>query len=96
METKVYSIFDKKAAIYSPPFYAPHDGIAMRNVSMAARNMESQLGQYPSDFALYRLGKFDDQTGSFLTGMPDFVIEVVSLLPVETQLPLFQGKEAAE
>jgi len=95
MRNYVYSVFDKKAGIYSPPFYAPHNEIAMRNVSMAARNLESQLGQYPADFALYRLGYFDDESGLFQTGRPDFLTEVVSLFPAETQLPLF-SQEAAE
>lgn len=97
MQTFVYSIFDKKAAIFSPPFYAPHNEIAMRNVAMAARNLDSQLGQYPSDFALYRLGTFDDSSAQMDTGRPEFIIEVIGLVPVDTQLPLFSGeREAAE
>ena len=97
MQTEVFAIFDKKAAIFSPPFYAPHKEIAIRNVAMAARNLDSQLGQYPSDFALYALGTFDDHSAQFETGVPKFVVEVVGLVPVDTQLPLFSGeREAAE
>ena len=66
MKTKMYSIFDKQACYYCPPFFAKTDGEAQRLVYDAVvYGEENMLRKYPTDFSLCLIGSFDDSTGSF-------------------------------
>ncbi len=74
---KIYSIFDKKAVVYSPLMTFENDTYAMREFEHIASS--GLVSRYPSDFALYCVGEFDDKVG-LLTSfeVPKFVIEAVS------------------
>lgn len=63
MITFSYSIFDNKAKIYSSPFYAINDQVALRNFTAEVNQPESMLHKFPNDYCLYCIGKFDDLTG---------------------------------
>lgn len=82
---QLYSLFDKKAGSYSKPFFVAHIAEAMRSVQMALEDGKSMFAKFPADYALYLMGTFDESTG-FLTppasGMPQFSIEVISLVSV--------------
>lgn len=80
MDQVLYSIYDKKAKVFGLPFHAPSDVVAMRQVSVAAKDPQLQLAMFPDDFDLYQIGYFDDQTGKItVPGVPVFVIAVCSL-----------------
>lgn len=65
METKVYSLFDLKAAVYGTPFFMPNDGMAIRALIDLVSERGSMVGKHPEDFTLYRLGNFEDNGGIF-------------------------------
>lgn len=89
MITKAYSVYDRKTLVYSPPFYAPTDGAAMRIISDAAGDVNSQLGRHPMDYVLFYVGDFDDLKGILLAVTPLMhVVDVVSLVQVQPSLPL--------
>lgn len=67
MIVKAFSLFDYKADIYMPPFYAGTLGQAVRSVVEAAADQRSTLGRYPQDFALMELGEFNDVTGELVS-----------------------------
>lgn len=65
MLTKCYSVYDKVAESFGPLFQANNDRVAQRNFSNL---MISQFNQnpktfVPSDFELYMVGGFDNETG---------------------------------
>lgn len=60
--TNLYSIFDRKAARYAPPFVADNDGIAQRNLIQALQQ-PSQLTQFPEDFSLIILATMEMENG---------------------------------
>lgn len=79
MLMKWYAVFDKKCAFYRNPFIADSDEAAQRVLADALRSPEpSMISAYPADFALYAVGDFDDNLGSFCTdgSYPKFVQEV--------------------
>lgn len=91
MITSAYCVFDRKALIYSPPFYAHNDQVAMRTLRDAVADPNSNLGRHSADFVLYRAGVFNDQTGVLSAEMPlAHVIDVIALVP-ETTAPLFDS-----
>ena len=66
MKLKMYSIYDKQACFYSPPFFAKTDAEAIRIVHDATiYGQESMLRNHPADFMLCGIGTFDDALGSF-------------------------------
>lgn len=63
----VYSVKDRAADAFGRPFFCPTDGVAIRGfMDEVSRNSEdNQFFQHPDDFDLFRLGSFDDSSGSF-------------------------------
>lgn len=73
---------DRAADAYSPPFVAPHNGVAIRGFTDAINDSrkESDISRHPDDFDLYLVGEFNSHTGE--------------ILPIDKVL-LLQGKQAA-
>lgn len=93
MILKVYSLLDMKAGAFAQPFYMLHDAQAVRAVVELAADLSTTVGRYPADFALCRLGTFDDASGMFGNPMVENLGTVASLAPVKpvNRLPLFEG-----
>lgn len=90
MRVSAYSIFDTKSLVYSNPFYAPTHGAAIRIVTDAARDPNSQLSRHPADFVLYCVGNYDDSNGIFLPVDPkEHVVDIVALIRLDEQPSLF-------
>ena len=64
MKLGVYSIRDSKSEIFSQPMYMVTPGVAIRMFGDEVGNPNSNLNKHPEDFALFRLGQFDDSTGA--------------------------------
>ena len=81
MQYFVYTIYDKKVNSYSPPFFVVHPQQAIRSLTQTVNDSESQIKQFPEDFALYSLGTYDDATGLFTQNTtPQFICEANSLI----------------
>lgn len=63
MLTNIYSIHDSKGSIFNTPFFAINDSMATRNFLMLKNDSKSTVSQFPDDFALYKIGSYDDSTG---------------------------------
>lgn len=75
----VYSLFDKKAKIYMNVFTDINDGTAIRQMQQACAQEGSIIATYPSDYALYRITQWDDETGQLLAQKKSLVIEIDQL-----------------
>jgi len=64
MKLEIYSIYDVAVEAYSQPFFAATDAAATRLFLRLQADTESLVALNPGDFALRRLGTFDDQDGS--------------------------------
>lgn len=63
MISHAYTIYDRKALIYSPPFFAVTDGLALRSLMEAVNDPNTSIARHPGDFVLYRCGSYDDASG---------------------------------
>lgn len=63
MLMNMYSIRDIKAGVFSQPFFAAHDVVAIRMFQGALRSKDTLLSEYPEDYALYRIGVFNERNG---------------------------------
>ncbi|QXP08031.1 MAG: nonstructural protein [Arizlama microvirus] len=75
----VFAIFDKKAVSYLQPFYFPQKGQAIRAFEDSVNDNQSPFSKHPEDYALYKLGSYDDQTGVITSKQPEFIEEALNL-----------------
>ncbi|ALS03706.1 VP5 [Gokushovirus WZ-2015a] len=67
MALVVVSIYDKAAEAFGRPAFVPAVGLALRSfIDECNRDApDNSMFKYPNDYALYRLGSFDEVTGRF-------------------------------
>lgn len=89
MLTLAYSVYDNKALVYAPPFFAPTDGYAVRLFSDLVNDPGTSVNRHPGDFALFQVGTYDDGHGALLAVSPlRHVIDAAALVMLQKQLPL--------
>lgn len=59
----IYSVFDRAVEAYTPPFCQPSNNAAIRAIKNELANPDSQLAKHSTDFELWQLGQFNEQTG---------------------------------
>lgn len=62
---EVYSVYDTKVQFFHTPMFMRNAGEALRSWTEEANRDDSAISRHPSDFELFHLGTFDDQTGKF-------------------------------
>ncbi len=67
MKLEIFSVFDSKAQAFLPPFFLPMLGQATRVFQNAANDEGHAFGKNPSDYTLFHLGSFDDETAKITT-----------------------------
>lgn len=85
MKMIIVSVYDSKVSAYMKPFFVPAVGAGIRAFSDEVnRGGDSELSKHPEDYALYRLGEFDDQVGAFqeLPHRPELLVTAVTVLQV--------------
>lgn len=63
---KLYSLYDTKAGIFSPPYQVQNDALAVRAILEMFDDQRSAgiaPVKYPQDFTLFCLGEFDEASG---------------------------------
>lgn len=65
MKTNVYAIFDHKAKIFNRPFYLVNDQVATRTCLDLLADPNTDVAKHPTDFALFKLGTYEDTSGLF-------------------------------
>lgn len=66
MKMFIYAVLDTKVGVFGQPFFQAADGAAIRDFSDAVKdgsNPNNMWHKHPEDFALYKLGEFDNLTG---------------------------------
>lgn len=90
MMQRVYSIFDTKALVYNPPFFAPTNGAAVRILADVANDVQTAIGRHPADYVLFCVGHFNDQDGLMSPYSPlEHVVDAVALLRIQPKGDLF-------
>lgn len=63
MIQKVYSVLDKVAGAFLPPFFLPNDSVALRAVGDVVNRVGEGFNLHPNDYELHLIGWFDNLTG---------------------------------
>ena len=59
---KLFTVYDLKSQAYMPPFCVRAKDEAIRSFADQANNKDTGIGAHPSDYVLYELGDYDDQS----------------------------------
>lgn len=74
MKMFIYSIRDFKTGFLAPTV-EPHDAVAQRNFEHAVLQSEQTLFfSHPEDYALFRIGSFDTDTGEIVSELPEEIL----------------------
>jgi hypothetical protein len=88
---EIFAVYDEKAKAYGPPLTHPTTDVAVRSFTAACQNEESFLSKFPSDYALYRIGYYDEVSACIEPfAEPQYVIrasEIVSMLRQQAKGP---------
>jgi len=66
MQLPVLAVFDDKTKVFCSPFTAQTISAALRDFAYAANDLDSNIGRYPSDFSLFHIGNYDDETATLI------------------------------
>lgn len=81
MILQVFSVYDKAVGAYMPPFITRSKGEAVRSFMAAVNNGGHEFSKSPSDFTLFLLGRFHDESGLVDTASgPERVISALECL----------------
>lgn len=78
---QAYCLRDTKAEIFAAPFFVPNDNLAIRLLSELVMDTRSNLGKYPQDFLLYRVGSYNTDTAALMPAQVELVCTASSCLP---------------
>ena len=78
MKDQMYSIYDKKAQYFGPPFVAVNDETACRMAEMMC-DQNTLLAKHPEDFSIYSVSEWDNKSGEMTTQVPRFVDDVKAM-----------------
>jgi len=81
MKLDAFSLRDTKADTFAAPFFVPKPGIAIRLLSQLVQDSRSDLGKYPADFKLYRIGSYNTETAVLTSEPVELVCTASSCLP---------------
>lgn len=83
MILNAYSLFDNKGLIFNTPFFQHNDAVAKRMLQDLVQDLNTSVGRHPSDYVLYCIGTYDDQTGELHPISPRrHVADAISMLRV--------------
>ena len=64
MKLKMFAIFDTASEAYMTPWFMVNRATALRAFNQLAKDSNSQVNKSPSDYVLYEIGTWDDNTGA--------------------------------
>lgn len=65
MIQRIFSVYDSKANVYLTPFHLQNSQLAIRAFAHAANDKSTDVGKFPTDYTLFEIATYDDQTGIF-------------------------------
>lgn len=86
MILKIFTIFDKKAHAYLPPFFLPNQELAIRQFKDCANDENHAFGRNPEDYLLCQIGEFNDEDAVISIDSKSESISALQLLQAPQQL----------
>lgn len=94
---KVFTVYDEKAEAYLTPFYLQKEGQAIRAISDCVNDVNHAFCRNASDYTLFCLGTFDEDTAEFKAEKKSLgnLVEFKTQMEIpENQMKLIGGTES--
>jgi hypothetical protein len=89
----VFSVYDTKSEAFSTPFFMASHGMAIRAFEDQVNSPDSGLLYlHSSDFTLYRVGTYDDASGTLVPEVPLILSSALELRSEEVEERLTRRK----
>lgn len=89
----VFAVYDMKAEAYYPPMFQKTVGLALRIFKDMANNPDTTVGRFPTDYALFQIGTYEDTTGILTPLVHTALGKAVEYVDHEKmEVPLFNGE----
>lgn len=62
----VFTVLDSVAGVFCNPYFSNNKFTALRDFCEASKDPQSQISKYPSEYVLYEIGNFDEESGVLL------------------------------
>lgn len=85
MKLHMYAIHDGAVNAYGTPFFVFNDAVASRVFDDLCANDSTDVYRHPSDFALYHIGLYDDESGSVISSPPRIIGRGRRIRPVNVE-----------
>lgn len=94
---KLYALHDSKAKMYNRPMPSQNDETSIRGFMEAAIKPDTDINNNPSDYSLFRIGTYDEET-SILTPEtpPEFLISAEQAILTHNENELHNKLKAKE
>lgn len=81
MKHAVYSVRDTCVGSFLLPMFFQNNAAAVRALGDAVNrpDKDNNFHQHPEHYQLYRVGDFDDESGSLEPMVPEFIVDCQSL-----------------
>lgn len=80
MILNLYAVLDQCSGVYDGPVPLHNDKVAMRQFAAAAQKEGTAVNNNPSDFSIWRVGRWNDATGEVETETKVCIAYAVDLL----------------
>lgn len=67
----ICAVKDVKTGLFENLITVRHENEAKREFIAVCKMPETKFGKYPADYELWRLGQYDDSTGSIIPSTPE-------------------------
>lgn len=74
-EKYLYSVYDKRSGMFSDPFVAVTDQVALRDFQKSCSINGSPLNDFAEDYSLVRLGSFGLESGFIVSDGPETICQ---------------------
>ncbi|WNK14879.1 MAG: nonstructural protein [Microvirus sp.] len=78
---KLFSVYDAVADTYSLPFSSPNTQAGMRAFTEACLDPNSPFYKNPSDYSLYQIGSFSQDTGEVVADQVTHIMNATDTRP---------------
>lgn len=80
----IITVYDKATQAYMRPFVALSTGQAVRMFEDETQAQGSEIGKHPEDYALFKIGTFNDSSGE-VAGCEPFCLRRAHEIPRQAQ-----------
>lgn len=80
MKLEIFAVYDAATGAFLQPFFSPSKGAALRSLTDAVNDEKHEFSRHSSDYTLFILGSWDDNSGVFTSSVPERVVGCLELV----------------